>query len=116
VSTTENIGRCPRCHKFMIAEQSKTHVCDKSKSDVCDFSNRPFVGCEELVLHRLTDSGEDSNGDHVYLAWGINRILYRLLVCKHYPSHSAEGSPLGKAIECPGGGGVCRPMTKQEET
>jgi hypothetical protein len=90
VSTTENIGRCPHCHKFMIAEESKTHVCDKSKSDVSIFSNRPLVGCEELVLHRLTDSGEEKNGDHVYLAWGISGILYRLLVCRHNPPHSAK--------------------------
>jgi hypothetical protein len=66
----------------MIAEQKETHVCDSM--------DLPLYGCEELVLHRLTDSGEDKNGDHLYLAWGINGILYRLLVCKHNPSHSAK--------------------------
>lgn len=74
----------------MIGEQSKTHVCDKSESDMSDFSNRPLRGAEELVLHRFTDAGEEKNGDHVYLAWGINGILYRLLLCRHNPPHNAK--------------------------
>jgi hypothetical protein len=78
----ENLGRCPRCHRFMIAEQQNDHV--------CEFSDLPLYGCEELVLHRLTDSGNEKNGDHVYLAWGINGILYRLLVCEHNPPHSTK--------------------------
>lgn len=94
----ENLGRCPRCHKFMIAEQNETHV--------CDFMDLPLYGCEELVLHRLTDSGEDKNGDHLYLAWGINGILYRLLVCKHNPSHSTKrrftGEDAKQGLDSPG--------------
>jgi hypothetical protein len=78
----QNVGRCPRCHRFMIAEESGTHV--------CDFDDLPIVGCEEIVLDRLSDSGTEKNGDHVYLAWAKNNMLYRLLVCKHNPPHSAE--------------------------
>jgi hypothetical protein len=66
----------------MIAEQQKDHV--------CEFGDLPLYGCEELVLHRLSDSGKEKNGDHVYLAWGVNGILYRLLVCTHNPPHCAK--------------------------
>jgi hypothetical protein len=66
----------------MIAEQQGDHV--------CEFGDLPLYGCEELVLHRLSDSGEEKNGDHVYLAWGINGKLYRLLVCTHNPPHGTK--------------------------
>lgn len=64
---TENIGRCPRCHRLLIAEQSMAHV--------CNFAELPILGCEEVVLDRLSDMGKEQNGDHLYLAWGKNLAL-----------------------------------------
>ncbi len=82
MSYTENLGRCPQCKQFLIAEEQKTHK--------CNFSDIPILDCEELVLDHITDSGQDRNGDHVHLAWALNGTLYRLLVCKHTPPHSAK--------------------------
>jgi|SRR5208283_3632683 len=78
----ENLGRCSRCGKFMIAEESRRHK--------CDFRDVPIRGCEEIVLDHLTDSGVDKNGDQLHLAWALNGMLYRLLVCKHNPPHSTK--------------------------
>jgi hypothetical protein len=82
VSQTENLGRCQRCGRFMIAEERKNHK--------CDFADVAVRGCEELVLDHLTDSGRDKHGDQLYLAWALDGMLYRILVCKHNPSHSAK--------------------------
>jgi hypothetical protein len=82
VSQTQNVGRCKRCRRFMIAEDSTSHV--------CNFEELPIERCQEIVLDRLSDSGKESNGDHVYLAWGKDNTLYRLLVCEHNPPHSAN--------------------------
>ncbi len=80
MSVSENVGRCPRCNEFIIAEQ--THC--------CDFRNIQLQGCEELFVDHITDSGKSKDGDHVFLAWGLDGILYRLAVCKHNPPHSAK--------------------------
>jgi hypothetical protein len=76
----QNLGRCPRCGKFMIAEQQRSHR--------CDFRAIPIQGCEELVLDHITDSGKDENGDYIHLAWGQNGMLYILRVCNHHPLHA----------------------------
>lgn len=82
MNQTQNVGRCPRCRKFLIGEESASHI--------CNFEELPIVGCEEIVLDRLSESGTERNGDHVYLAWGKDNILYRLLVCNHRPAHTAK--------------------------
>lgn len=83
----ENAGRCPRCNRFMVEEEWKTHK--------CNFEEIPLRGCEEIILDHLTDSGEDCNGDHVHLAWALNGMLYRLIVCKHNPPHNLGKRWLG---------------------
>lgn len=82
VTVTEDFGRCPRCRQFLIAEEKKAHK--------CNFEDMLVRGCEELVLDHITDLGQDRNGDHVHLAWALDGILYRLVVCKHNPPHAAE--------------------------
>lgn len=82
MSRLENLGRCPRCHKFIIAEQLENHKCKPSKT--------PILGCEELIIDHITDSGKDEYGDQIHLAWGRNGTLYRLRVCKHHTSHNTN--------------------------
>jgi len=74
-----NAGRCPRCHKFLIAEQKETHTCQVSVNDV-----------QEIVLDYVTEGTRDENGDLVRVAWGLDHILYRLIICKHNPPHSGK--------------------------
>jgi hypothetical protein len=88
LAETENFGRCPRCRQFIVAEQRKTHK--------CDFEDMPFEKCEEIVLDELIDSGQEKNGDHVYLGWGLDTVAYRLLVCKHNPPHGISKRPRDK--------------------
>jgi hypothetical protein len=66
----------------MIAEKQRSHRCDQT--------NLPIRGCEELVLDHITDSGQDTNGDHLHLAWAVDGMLYRLLVCEHNPPHGTK--------------------------
>lgn len=66
----------------MIAEQKERHV--------CDWASLPIEGCEEITLDRLSDSGLQKNGDRLYLAWGLDNVLYRLIVCKHNPPHTTK--------------------------
>jgi len=77
-----NIGRCPRCREFLVAEQQTSHV--------CDFRDVPIRACREIVLDHMTDCGMDKNGDGVTLGWGIDGTLYRCLICKHNPPHSTK--------------------------
>jgi hypothetical protein len=78
----ENVGRCPRCNKFMVAEEWDEHK--------CDFKDIPLTDCKSIILDHITDFGQDKNGDHVYRAWALDGVLYRLVVCKHNPPHSAK--------------------------
>jgi hypothetical protein len=80
VSVSENVGRCRRCHAFIISGQKH----------VCDFRNIELQGCEEIFVDHITDSGKSRDGDHIFLAWGLNGTLYRLAVCKHNPPHSTK--------------------------
>lgn len=79
---TENLGKCPRCQKFMIQEEMSIHH--------CDFHDINLTGAREIVLDTITDLRLDRNGDHVYIAWGLDRLFYRLVECKHNPPHSTK--------------------------
>jgi len=82
VSLTDNIGRCQRCRKFMIQEEMTKHQCDYRDIQISD--------AQELLLDHLTDLGVDRNGDHIYIAWGLDGIFYRLVECKHNPPHATK--------------------------
>jgi hypothetical protein len=79
VTLTENVGRCPRCGKFIVEEQWEVHQ--------CDFRDIEFNSAKEVLVDRMSDSGQNRNGDHVHLAWGLDGIFYRLVECKHNPPH-----------------------------
>ncbi len=81
----ENIGRCPRCRKFLVAEEYESHK--------CDFRDIGIRDCKEIILDHMTDCGFDKNGDKVTLAWSLNGVLYRLVECKHNPPHRTRPRP-----------------------
>jgi hypothetical protein len=96
----DNLMRCTRCHRLLIAEEYATHN--------CDFRDIPLQDCEQILVDHMTDCGADKNGDGVVLGWGLDGTLYRLIVCKHkephFPMQSPIRPPRGNAI-VPGGVG-----------
>ena len=82
MTLTENVGRCPRCQRYMIEEESRTHT--------CDFTEIELKGAKEIVLDHVTDLGQNKVGDHVRLGWGLDAVLYRLVECKHNPPHATK--------------------------
>jgi len=80
----KNVGRCPRCRKFLIAEEYELHK--------CDFRDVGIRG-KEIILGHMTDCGLNRNGDRVTLAWSIDGVLYRLIECKHNPPHRTRPRP-----------------------
>jgi hypothetical protein len=75
----ENIGRCPRCNGFIIAEQLEEHECDIPIKDI-----------ETIIADSCCNMGSDENGDKVTTALGIDGTYYRIIVCKHNPPHSTK--------------------------
>jgi hypothetical protein len=82
VILTENLGRCPRCHKFLIQEESQDHK--------CDFRDVELQDAREIILDHITDLGQNKNDDHVSLGWGLDAVLYRFVECKHNPPHATK--------------------------
>jgi len=74
-----DIGRCPRCNRFLIAEQRQGHHCRVSIRKV-----------EEIILDWMNEGVQDENEDVVHVAMGLDGILYRLILCKHNPPHVAK--------------------------
>jgi hypothetical protein len=85
MSIVENAGKCPRCGGFVIAEESESHVC-----------NIPTKGAETIFLDWIGDGFTHENGDHIRMAKGLNGILYKVILCKHNPPHSAKERPPDK--------------------
>lgn len=77
-----NVGRCPRCHKFLVAEEEKSHVC-----------KIPYQGVKSIFFDWLMDETEDENHDKVRVGTGLDGYYYRLVVCKHNPPHSCLKRP-----------------------
>lgn len=88
--TTENIGRCPRCHRFLVAEEIANHEC----------KIKPERWVEEIFLSGITDSSDNEDGDAVRVGFGLDGRYYRFVVCKHKPPHSLK-SRLVTAIKRP---------------
>jgi hypothetical protein len=74
-----NIGRCPRCHKFLVAEEVYSHSCEIE-----------FKGVKEILVDHCYSTGKDGNLDTVFIAKGLDGFLYRLVVCKHNPPHATK--------------------------
>jgi hypothetical protein len=74
-----NVGRCPRCHKFLVAEEKATHLCRVQ----CNGAKSIFFDC-------IDDPIQNDDGDTVRIGVGLDGYYYRLVVCKHNPPHSAK--------------------------
>ena len=85
----ENVGRCPRCNRFLIAEEITVHNCDIEVRDV-----------RTLIVDSCHELGQDGNGDRLTSALAIDGTYYRILECHHNPPHSLE-SRLVTAIKRP---------------
>jgi len=75
----ENVGRCPRCKKAIIAEQVASHEC-----------NIAIKGAETIFLNWIADGFTDENDDYVRMAQGLDGTLLELVLCKHNPPHSTK--------------------------
>jgi hypothetical protein len=74
-----NVGKCPRCGEFLIAEQLTNHKCKISFKDVQDVT----------IDHYYEMISRDAQGHRTVIAVGIDGTLYRMTVCKHNPPHGA---------------------------
>lgn len=72
----QNLTKCPRCNKHLIAEEFNEHEC-----------NTPFLGIIELGIRFWYEVERDTNDDRVFMVKGIDGILYRLIQCEHNPPH-----------------------------
>ena len=74
-----DVGRCPRCNKFLIAEQKETHRCSV-----------PIREVKEILLDWINDGVQNEDEDTVQVAMGLDGVLYRLILCKHNPPHTTK--------------------------
>jgi len=89
----EDVGRCQRCGKFLIAEEFDSHKCDIKISDV-----------KEIVVdHYHEFSQPDPEGHRLILAQGLDGVQYWLVECKHNPPHNTRrdftGSPNRRRLD-----------------
>jgi hypothetical protein len=66
----------------MVQEEMTEHKCDFHDIEIND--------AQELLMDTITDLNQNRNGDHVYIAWGLNGTFYRLVECKHNPPHATK--------------------------
>jgi hypothetical protein len=74
-----NVGRCPSCHVFLISEEFVNHTCEKK-----------LQGIRTIQVSHYYETHEDREGHKMVFARGFDGYLYRLIVCKHNPPHSAK--------------------------
>ena len=68
---------CERCRKQFIDEEFSSHHCDPLT-----------IKLQEIGIHQMYGSTTDKNNDKVYIAKGLNGIMYRLVECSHNPTHT----------------------------
>ncbi len=76
----QNVGRCPKCNKVLIAEQYGDHVCTRSPRKT------PLKGAKTIAIDHYFETQTD-NGDTVLIARGLDGFFYRLVRCFHTPLH-----------------------------
>jgi hypothetical protein len=80
LSSLENAGRCPRCRRFVIAEELTSHTCHIAISRA-----------ETIWFDWFSDDGfTDESSDYIRMAKGLDGTLYSLILCKHNPPCSAK--------------------------
>ncbi len=78
--TIKNVGRCPRCNKFLIEEELQNHD--------CDIASR---GSEEITVDHFTElTKRDSEGHRLIVAQGLDGVQYWLIECQHNPPHATK--------------------------
>jgi len=55
---------------------------------VCNIAPERWV--EEIFVDHINEAVENADGDKVVVAKGLNGVYYRLITCKHDPSHSLK--------------------------
>lgn len=74
-----NAGRCPRCHAFLIEEELATHRC-----------RTQLQGVATIMIDHYFETHADDEGHKILFARGFDGYIYRLVVCKHNPPHTAN--------------------------
>ncbi len=70
--------RCKRCSKNFIFEEYDEHICDIN-----------FKGIKEIGIDYHFEGGRDKNNDLVFMAKGLDGMIYRLVKCNHNPPHTS---------------------------
>ena len=71
--------KCKRCSKNFIFEEYDEHVCDID-----------FKGIREIGIDYHFDGGKDENNDQIFIAKGLDGMIYRLVKCDHNPPHTSS--------------------------
>lgn len=71
-----NSIKCQRCNKTFISEEFENHYCRPQLVDV-----------QEIGIDSIFKGNFQENGDDVWIAQGLNGIMYRLILCKHDSPH-----------------------------
>ena len=71
------IPKCERCSKSFIDEELEDHLCSPI-----------LTRAQEIGIDYIFEGEIDNNGDKVYMAKGLNGIMYRLVQCPHNPTHT----------------------------
>ena len=76
-----NIQKCSRCKKTLIEEEFSIHVCTPT-----------IIERKDILIDYCIEVKNNENGDRVFLAKGLDGILYRLIKCVHNPVHQPTGN------------------------
>ena len=74
-----NVGRCPTCNAFLIAEDLANHRCKMR-----------LQGTATVMIYDYFKTHADREGHKIVFAKGLDGYLYRLVICKHKPPHTAK--------------------------
>ena len=70
--------KCRKCSKMFIFEEYNHHVCSVD-----------FKGIKEIGIDYHFDGEKDENNDQVFIAKGLDGIIYRLVKCDHNHPHTS---------------------------
>ncbi len=102
---TGNIGRCPKCGKFLVAEEYPNHLCTGENHQL----RNPLLGVRYIGIDHYFEKREE-NGDTILIARGLDGYFYRLTQCPHSPSHLSDVSYRPRRSD----GDLTEPMLNKE--